>query len=62
MAIVDRPRRVLLSAVRPCADVDDILIEQVALFHQTDRKVNSSGTAETVEIAVKNTDESYKII
>ena len=42
MAIVDRPRRVLLSAVRPCADVDDIPIEQSAVFHKTDYKVNDS--------------------
>ena len=32
MAIVDRPRRVLLRALRPCADVEDILSNKLHSF------------------------------
>ena len=28
MAIVDKPRRVLLRAVRPCAEVEDIILNE----------------------------------
>ena len=62
MAIVDRPRRVLLSAVRPCADVEDMLIEQLALLHEADCEVDCGQTAKTVEMALKNGASSYKTI
>ena len=31
MATVDKAKRILLRAVRPCADVEDILVNEITL-------------------------------
>ena len=46
MATVDKAKRVLLRAVRPCADVEDILLNEITLergrMRRNELEVNSS--------------------